>query len=264
RANGHVGWRIPNARWLSGGADLRNPGTREHRPTTLVSRAYFVLIRSPQQSVDLESYVRIGPPSLVLLPTAALASAGRATTPSSTTALPSVQASSTNRPPGAVWPDEGPATWAPRPTVTDITANDLRTRLYQFSDDSMQGRRIGEVGNLKGTSYIASEFQRLGLKPAGDSGTFFQNLPYGTLKVDSTVARLIAAGSPAGAGSEWIPAAAATGPRVANNADVTDANAVFAGRWGDTLTPLDANAIRGKTAVFTYAPARGGRGGGNA
>src|SRR5262249_33647279 len=39
-------------------------------------------------------------------------------------------------------------------------------------------------------------------------------------------------------------------------------NAVFAGRWGDTLTPLDANAIRGKTAVFTYVPARGGRGAG--
>ena len=43
-----------------------------------------------------------------------------------------------------VWPDEGPMTWAPRPTVAAITANDLRTRLYQFADDSMLGRRIGE------------------------------------------------------------------------------------------------------------------------
>ena len=58
-----------------------------------------------------------------------------------------------------VWPDEGPRTWAPRPTVADITANDLRTRLYQFSDDSMMGRRIGELGNYKGTAYIASEFK---------------------------------------------------------------------------------------------------------
>ncbi|MCX5761751.1 MAG: hypothetical protein NTW72_09660, partial [Gemmatimonadetes bacterium] len=54
-----------------------------------------------------------------------------------------------------VWPDEGAATWAPRPTVSAITANDLRTRLYGFSDDSMQGRRIGELGNYKGTDYIA-------------------------------------------------------------------------------------------------------------
>ena len=44
-----------------------------------------------------------------------------------------------------VWPDEGPATWAPRPTVPAITANDLRTRLYQLADDSMMGRRI-EIG----------------------------------------------------------------------------------------------------------------------
>ncbi|HEV8446562.1 MAG TPA: M28 family peptidase [Gemmatimonadaceae bacterium] len=166
------------------------------------------------------------------------------------------------RPPGAVWPDEGPATWAPRRTVSDITANDLRTRLYQFSDDSMQGRRIGEAGNLKGTSYIASEFERLGLKPAGENGTYFQNLPYGTLRVDSTVARLIAAGAPATPGNEWIPAANNAGSRITNDANVTDANAVFAGRWGDTTKALDANAIRGKVAVFTFAPARGGRGGG--
>ncbi len=169
---------------------------------------------------------------------------------------------STNRPPGAVWPDEGPATWAPRPTVTDITANDLRTRLYQISDDSMQGRRIGELGNFKTTTYIASEFKRLGLKPAGDSGAYFQNIPYGTLKVDSTVARLIAAGAPAIAGSEWLPAASAAGPRIANDANVTDANAVFAGRWGDTTAALDESAIRGKVAVFVYNPPRAGRGGG--
>jgi hypothetical protein len=70
-----------------------------------------------------------------------------------------------------VWPEEGPLKWAPRPTTSEITANDLRTRLYQFADDSMHGRRIGEPGNVKGTDYIAREFARLGLKPAGDNGT---------------------------------------------------------------------------------------------
>jgi hypothetical protein len=75
-----------------------------------------------------------------------------------------------------VWPDEGPRTWAPRPTVPEITANDLRTRLYQIADDSMMGRRVGELGNYKATTYIASEFKRLGLRPAGDNGTNFQEL----------------------------------------------------------------------------------------
>ena len=78
-----------------------------------------------------------------------------------------------------VWPEEGPLKWAPRPTTTDITANDMRTRLYQFADDSMEGRRIGERGNVKGTDYIAREFARLGLKPGGDNGTWYQELPWG-------------------------------------------------------------------------------------
>jgi hypothetical protein len=60
------------------------------------------------------------------------------------------------------WPEEGPSKWAPRPTATEITADDLRTRLYQFADDSMMGRRIGEAGNVKGTVYIARDVARLG------------------------------------------------------------------------------------------------------
>jgi hypothetical protein len=104
-----------------------------------------------------------------------------------------------------VWPDEGPLTWAPRPTTRDITANDLRTRLYGFADDSMSGRRIGEPGNYKGTDYIAREFKRFGLKPAGDNGSFFQDMPYGPMRFDSTSARLLIAGSPAAAKTDWIP-----------------------------------------------------------
>ena len=114
----------------------------------------------------------------------AAATAGAQSKPSTSAAKPA-----TTRP---VWPDEGPMKWAPRPTVSDITANDLRTRLYQFADDSMQGRRIGELGNYKGTAYIASEFKRLGLKPAGENGTFFQDMPYGPIGFDSAATRLIA------------------------------------------------------------------------
>ena len=168
-----------------------------------------------------------------------------------------------------VWPDEGPATWAPRPTESAITANDLRTRLYQIADDSMQGRKTGEIGNFKTTTYVASEFKRLGLKPAGDSGTYFQILPWGTSRFDSTRARLIAAGSALSPHTEWIPIAPAAPSRVIAEANVQDAPTVYAGRWGDTATALDANAIRGKVAVFSAPPRAtavgrgGGRGGGS-
>ncbi len=58
-----------------------------------------------------------------------------------------------------------------------ITAGDLMTRLYIFADDSMLGRRTGDVGNLKGTAYLEREVRRLGLVPAGENGTFFQDVP---------------------------------------------------------------------------------------
>jgi hypothetical protein len=76
-----------------------------------------------------------------------------------------------------VWPDEGPATWAPRPTVPAITPDDLRTHIYQLAADSMRGRAAGTRGNYVATEYVASVFERLGLQPAGDGGTYFQVVP---------------------------------------------------------------------------------------
>ena len=62
------------------------------------------------------------------------------------------------------------------PTAPAITATDLRTRLYIYADDSMMGRQVGTQGNLMATRYIESEVRRMGLEPAGDSGTFFQDI----------------------------------------------------------------------------------------
>ena len=157
--------------------------------------------------------------------------------------------------PKPVWPDEGPFKWAPRPTENAITPNDLRTRLYQLADDSMMGRRIGELGNFKGTTYIASEFKRLGLKPAGDSGSYFQVLPFGPSGFDSTTMTLTVGGKTLVARKDWIPtvptAANGMGPAV----NLSNVPAVYAGVWGDTAVMLDESAIRGKVAVFMASPA---------
>jgi Zn-dependent M28 family amino/carboxypeptidase len=75
---------------------------------------------------------------------------------------------------------KGPATTAP------ISAGDLMTRLYIFADDSMMGRAVGTEYNNKGTAYIESEVRKLGLKPGGDNGTYFQNLPLYLRALDTT------------------------------------------------------------------------------
>jgi hypothetical protein len=164
-----------------------------------------------------------------------------------------------------VWPEEGPFKWTPRPTETEITANDMRSRLYPFADDSMQGRRIGEVGNVKGTDYIAREFARLGLKPAGDNGTWYQELPWGPMGYDRAASRLVIESEPLSGGTDWIPSAPVANA-IGGRANFTNLPTVFAGRWNDT-TRLDPAAFRGKVAVFLGGPmavtagGRGGRGG---
>ncbi len=163
-----------------------------------------------------------------------------------------------------VWPDEGPAVWAPRPTTAAITANDLRTRLYGFADDSMQGRRIGELGNYKGTAYIASVFRKLGLKPAGEHGTYFQDMPYGPQGFARASSRLTVDGSALAAGTDWIPLTPSPATGIGEQATLDGVPAVFAGQFGDTTVPLDAAAFRGKVAVFIGGPPAGrfGRRGG--
>ena len=156
----------------------------------------------------------------------------------------------TPRATAVVWPDEGPATWAPRPTVSAITATDLRTRLYQFAHDSMQGRRIGEPGNTKGTDYIAREFRRMGLTPAGDSGTYFQTLPFGAVAFDSTAVRLSIRNTALRASHDFVPMAPSAPLRVSGRSKVDDIPTVFTGTWGDTTVALDVAAVRGKVAVF--------------
>ena len=69
-----------------------------------------------------------------------------------------------------------PTKHTPTPTTAAITAADLRTRLFIFSDDSMMGRFAGSPGNVKGVEYIAGEAKRFGLLPAGQDGTFFQTV----------------------------------------------------------------------------------------
>ena len=80
---------------------------------------------------------------------------------------------------------------APRSaTSTEISAPDLKARIAIFSDDSMQGRRTGTPGNEKGNGYIVSELRRLGLRPAGDTGSYLQHVPLSSYAVDSATATL--------------------------------------------------------------------------
>ena len=68
----------------------------------------------------------------------------------------------------------------------DISPDSLRVALYALADDSMGGRQTGELGDWKAQEWIAAQFRRLGLQPAGDNGTFFQVIPFKRVFVDTS------------------------------------------------------------------------------
>ncbi|HEX9393966.1 MAG TPA: hypothetical protein VF923_04895, partial [Gemmatimonadales bacterium] len=55
-------------------------------------------------------------------------------------------------------------------TSDSITAADVRRRIALLASDSLRGRGTPSPGLEQAARYVAKEFQRLGLRPAGDSG----------------------------------------------------------------------------------------------
>jgi hypothetical protein len=135
-----------------------------------------------------------------------------------------------------------PLKYAARPTGPAITAADLMSRLYVFADDSMLGREAGTLGNVKGTDYLAAEARRLGLQPAGDSGTFFQTLPYRQRTTDSA-STVRVAGASLAHGADFF----AVGLRSARQ---LAAPVVFGGALGDPARMLPAEQTAGKIVVY--------------
>lgn len=134
-----------------------------------------------------------------------------------------------------------PLKYVGTPTTAAIDSADLMTRLYIFADDSMQGREAGTIGNVKGTDYLAREAAAIGLKPAGDSGTYFQTLPFKTRSLDSS-STLIADGAPLVFGTEW----AAMG---SGSLQFDSATTMFGGVAGDTANALDSAQAAGKMVI---------------
>lgn len=75
----------------------------------------------------------------------------------------------------------------------------IRAGIRFLSDDALEGRGTGSRGYDIAAKYMASQFESLGLQPAGDNGTYFQAVPLRSSKADETktVLTLTHAGKPA-------------------------------------------------------------------
>jgi hypothetical protein len=140
-----------------------------------------------------------------------------------------------------------PLKLAPRPTSGAITPADLMSRVYIFADDSMMGRQTGTVYHDKGTNYIARELARLGLRPGGDSGTYFQRLPIVNRGLTDRT-RLVVDGREFVSGRDFVLRDAIDfGMR---GRVLTDVPAVYGGVFGEPAGMISPEQAAGKVVVF--------------
>ena len=83
--------------------------------------------------------------------------------------------------------------------VETITPQDIMRRVGIIADDSMLGRDTPSRGLELTAQYVASEFKRAGLRPAGENGTFMQRFRLTRWVIDTgrSVVTLSAAGASA-------------------------------------------------------------------
>ncbi len=129
-----------------------------------------------------------------------------------------------------------------------ITAADLRTRLYLIADDSMGGRAPGGIGDYQAAEYIASEFRRLGLEPAGEHGGWFQTVPFFRVAVDSAT-RIVAGGRTFLSGRDFL----LSGAPVSHH-NLSGLTAVYGGPINDSTQWAPAESLAGRIVIVSIAP----------
>lgn len=145
---------------------------------------------------------------------------------------------------------------APASTHTfspELSKDDFAEMVKTLSSDDFEGRAPGAAGGEKTVEYIKAQYERIGLEPGGDDGTFFQTVPMiETTADESTVLRVDVAGSPRelAFGTDMV-----IGTRTGENEiRVADSGLVFVG-YGVDAPELGWNDyegldVEGKTVVI--------------
>src|ERR1700693_4331114 len=146
--------------------------------------------------------------------------------------------------------------------TTEVSGESLRAHVKFLASDLLEGRAPGSRGGDLATEYIATQFALLGLKPAGDKGTYFQKFsltgtePQASTQLSAVTSLASGAAVAVGAGKaiafRWLDDF--VGVTFQQKADVSfDAEAIFVGhgitapefRWDD-YKGVD---VRGKVVV---------------
>ena len=106
----------------------------------------------------------------------------------------------------------------------EFTAERFRSHVAFLGDDLLEGRDAGTRGYDLAAHYVATQFEGLGLKPAGDAGGWYQDIPFVQYKLAGAPAALSVGGRRFVNGAEAL-----VNPSPVAGAQSVEAPVVFAG-----------------------------------
>ncbi len=135
-----------------------------------------------------------------------------------------------------------------------ITRNQLRAYLTFIADDALEGRDTPSRGLDIAARFLAANLARLGLKPAGDAGTYFQKITLRRTTVDPATTNVTLGGKTFRFGDDYLISQRRGSGSTA--AAIANAPLVYAGS-GWVIPSKNVNAyqgvdnVRGKVLVVT-------------
>src|SRR5262249_9631292 len=111
-----------------------------------------------------------------------------------------------------------------------------------------------DIGNVKGTQYIAGELKRLGIEPAGENGGYFQLVPVVERSFDET-SKFSLDGAQLAPWTDYVMRDQGAGQR-----SISGVQTVFGGWWGDQSKMITRDAADGKVVVLATRPGEVGGG----
>ena len=127
------------------------------------------------------------------------------------------------------------------PAYATIKEAEIKADMFAMAGDAMRGREGGTLDEMRASMWVGDQYARIGLKPMGDNGTWYQWFNMRRSRVSTTSSSIRIAGKPFALWTEATPTSNTDG-------DVLGTT-VFAGDGSDST--ID---VRGKVAVVTLKP----------
>jgi Peptidase family M28 len=129
-----------------------------------------------------------------------------------------------------------------------ITSGDLRNRIGILADDSMMGRDTPSPGLERAATYVIAEFRRLGLRPAGEHGSYVQRFGVSRWTVDTAGSSLELSAEGARSRPAFGDAVRVIGGTVSGRA-IEGATVLVGGPLSPAIT--GDRRLRGKIVILT-------------